>query len=490
MSFVSIAFLIFLPFTAIVFYTLPHRWRWGWLLAASAVFYGFDEPLYIGLIVLVTVSAYAFSQLIDRQADPRWGKTALAASIGVCLLPLAVFKYAGFVSRSLESLSEAIGISFHAPHIDWLIPLGISFFTFRLISTLIDVYRKVLPPERHLGQFALYVAYFPQIVAGPIERARYLLPRFREEKKFNPDLFLQGLALILWGFFLKLVIADRAAIYVTAIFEKPSAASGGQVLLAAYLFSFQIYYDFAGYSNIANGASNLFGYDAVINFRRPYFSQSIREFWSRWHITLSTWFRDYIYIPLGGNRTSLPRRTLNLMTVFLICGLWHGADWTFVIWGGIHGLFLVSALILASPKERVLEASGLARFPGLIAFVNVFITFHLATFAWIFFRAGSTIDAWTLATRLLQGWHLNMGYLGDVILPFTGDNSAAAVFLTTVLFIATTVGIELALETGDNRFTRLWNASGLFRGGCLVAMAVAILFFGQFSSNTFIYRQF
>lgn len=249
-----------------------------------------------------------------------------------------------------------------------LLPVGISFYTFQSLSYSIDVYRGEKEPERNFGKFALYVAFFPQLVAGPIERSTNLLPQFDRRISFDYDRFVSGLRLMLWGFFKKIVIADRLAIYVNEVYNSPAEFQGLTLILATYFFAFQIYCDFSGYSDIAIGAARIMGYDLMINFRQPYFSQSIAEFWKRWHISLSTWFKDYLYIPLGGNRVAKNRWYFNLMAVFLISGLWHGANWTFVLWGFLHGFYLVFSIWTQNIRDTISHAFRVDRFPALQRF--------------------------------------------------------------------------------------------------------------------------
>jgi len=490
MSFNSISFLIFFTAVVILFFLLPHRRRWALLLAGSYFFYAYCQPAYLLVIVGTTVVSFHSARLIQA-ADTAAGKRLhLWLCVAANLLVLFFFKYYNFLSASLETFLNSLHVAIAIPRVDLLLPLGISFYTFRLLSYLIDVYCGRIKAEERIGIFALYVSFFPQLIAGPIERSPHLIPQFNEQKTFDPGKFSEGFSLILWGFFMKLVIADRIGIYVNAIFKNPDSYTGGHCLLAAYLFTYQIFCDFAGYSSIAVGASRMFGYDLVDNFRRPYFSRSLREFWTRWHISLSTWFRDYLYIPLGGSRVPKARHLLNLSVVFLLSGLWHGANWTFVVWGGIHGLGVIFSELTSKFKRRVLEWCGLSSCHRFLTVLRVVVTFHLVCLAWVFFRANSVSQAWAVVTRMFMGWQASLNYAGSVILPFTNDSSAVSVFLVSIIFLVLMQTVEFINERGNGRILTLWDTSGMFRGLCLVTLALIILLFGEFTSNTFIYRQF
>jgi alginate O-acetyltransferase complex protein AlgI len=490
MMFNSISFLVFFTATAILFFLIPHRWRWLLLLAASYLFYGYGRPGYLGLIMATTWVSFWFAKHIQAADRRRKKRLQLGLCVGFNLFILFLFKYFNFFSDSMQSLFNAIHATVPIPHVDLLLPLGLSFYTLRIIGYLIDVYRNDIEAERHLGIFSVYVAFFPQLIAGPIERSPHLLPQFYREQRFDYGKFREGFSFMLWGFFMKLVIADRIAVYVNAIFNNPQLYTGGHCLLAAYLFTFQIYCDFAGYSMIAIGVSRIFGYDIVENFRHPYFSQSLQEFWTRWHISLSTWFRDYLYIPLGGNRVPMLRHQANLGIVFLVSGLWHGANWTFLIWGGLHGLGLIFGQITSTFRKRFLEGIVLTPYNRIAALFKVVITFHLVCMAWIFFRADSVPHAWSFIRNLPRGWRLDLNYLGSVILPFTDDNSAISVFLTSLFFIALMLVVDFIDETGNRRIVDLWRNSSSFNILCLITLALAILFFGEFKSGSFIYSKF
>ena len=366
------------------------------------------------------------------------------------------------------------------PTFDVLLPVGISFYTFQTLSYSIDVYRGRKTPETHLGIFALYVAFFPQLVAGPIERSHRLLHQFYQQHNFDHRRVSDGLKLMAWGLFKKVVIADRLAIVVNNVYNDPTAYAGIPLLVATYFFAFQIYCDFSGYSDIAIGAAQIMGIDLMQNFKQPYFSRSIPEFWRRWHISLSSWFKDYLYIPLGGNRLSQPRVYLNLMLVFVISGLWHGANWTFLIWGALHGSYILVTLWTTDLRRKAEALLGLTRRPVLLAGLQVFITFHLVTFAWIFFRANSLSDALYIMTHLFHG--IRLTGTGTGVGPYDLFIALLAILLLELVHV-------LQRQKGSLRqliaIQPVW-----LRWTAYYGLTISILIFGKFGVNEFIYFQF
>ncbi len=425
MLFHSLAFFIFFPLVVFATFSTPARHRWAVLLVASYVFYGAWKPSYLLLIVISTVIDYvAGLKLAEGEHRQRWLGVSIAVNLGL----LVAFKYLGFFSRSLESLVGWVGLEAQFPSFDLLLPVGISFYTFQTLSYTIDVYRGQRAPERHLGRFALYVSFFPQLVAGPIERSTILLPQLARGFSFDRDRLVSGLGLMLWGFFKKLVVADRAARIVDAVYGHPDAFQGATIWLATYAFALQIYGDFSGYSDIAIGAARVLGIDLSENFRRPYAATSPSDFWRRWHVTLSSWFRDYVYIPLGGSRVALPRHVFNLMAVFVLSGLWHGASWTFVLWGAFHGALLVGALLWG----KLVEREGWKPRPGPVMHaLRVVGTFHLVCIGWLIFRAD------------------DLGHLGELLLrlPVSYPRSTASELAAALP--ALHVGLELGVLGGS-----------------------------------------
>ncbi|MBL7648155.1 MAG: MBOAT family protein [Candidatus Hydrogenedentes bacterium] len=395
MLFNSMHFCVYFPIVVGLYFLIPKSTRWAWLLAASYYFYMAWEPGYVLLLWLSTLLDFTAALQIGKARSPRARNTWLAATLGSNLGMLFFFKYYNFFSDSLGAFSERVGFAIDLPHSEFLLPIGISFYTFQTMSYTIDVYRGVIPPERHLGRFALYICFFPQLVAGPIERAKDLLPQMKLERDFDYTRATDGLRLMAWGFFKKMVIADRLAMVVEHVYRDPENHGGPALAIATLCFAYQIYCDFSGYSDIAVGAARVLGVRLSTNFNRPYAAASIAEFWRRWHISLSTWFRDYVYLPLGGNRVSSRRWAVNIIAVFAISGLWHGAHWKFLLWGLIHG----AALLLEHALARRFPAT--TRLPRA---VKVAMTFAIANFAWIFFRADSLADAWLVIANLPRGW--------------------------------------------------------------------------------------
>lgn len=336
MLFNSFEFLLFFPIVCIIYFLLrDNRWRVPFLLVASYYFYMNWKPVYAVLILTSTVLTYACGLLVEKHAeDKRKKKIYLVASLIINFAILFFFKYYNFINESIFSVLEYAGLRWPVPNLDVLLPVGISFYTFQAVGYSIDVYRSTIKAERNFLTYALFVSFFPQLVAGPIERAKNLLPQFHEEHTFSYDNAVEGLKQMIWGFFMKLCVADVLAEYVNAVYNNVPQHNGTSMIIATIFFTFQIYCDFGGYSNIAIGAAKVMGFRLMDNFNRPYLSLNIKEFWKRWHISLSSWFMDYVYIPLGGNRVSYPRHLLNLAITFLVSGVWHGANWTFVLWGG------------------------------------------------------------------------------------------------------------------------------------------------------------
>jgi D-alanyl-lipoteichoic acid acyltransferase DltB (MBOAT superfamily) len=372
------------------------------LLVASYIFYMYWRVEYALLLVASTVIDYTAGRFLDRFSYRRIRMFCLLTSLSANLGLLFLFKYFNFAAGAAAEIAALIGWNMPVHHLAVILPVGISFYTFQTMGYTIDVYRGRLAAEKHPGYFALYVSFFPQLVAGPIERASNLLPQFRRQPAFDADRIRSGARLMLWGFFKKMVIADNLAVIVNMVYARPAEFDGLCLLVATLAFSWQIFCDFSGYTDIAIGAARILGYDLMENFRRPYWATSIPEFWQRWHISLSTWFRDYVYLPLGGNRVGPTRRLANILVVFILSGIWHGANWTFLVWGLLHAVFYLwhrfgpgfrsSINEIPSPAARV--ATRLAR---------TFFTFTIVTVAWIFFRAESIPEALHILTHLFSG---------------------------------------------------------------------------------------
>ncbi len=362
---------------------------------------------YAVLIMISTIIDYFAALHMSRTKKKTTRKGLLLLSLCVNLGLLFAFKYFNFFSESARVFLQSFGMQFSPLMLNVLLPVGISFYTFQTLGYTIDVYNKKIKPEKHFGVFAVYVSFFPQLVAGPIERAKNLMPQFYKKHKFNYMRITNGLKLMLWGFFKKVVIADRLALVVNTVYADPYGYSGIPLIVATVFFAFQIYCDFSGYSDIAIGAAQVMGYNLMDNFKRPYFAKTISEFWKRWHISLSTWFRDYLYIPLGGNRVKVPRWYFNLFITFVISGLWHGANWTFLAWGAIHGIYLIISIITKKWRAYLHSITGLTKIPWMHNMLKRAIIFALVCIGWIFFRADTIAEGWYVLTHLFSGLTLD-----------------------------------------------------------------------------------
>ncbi len=421
MLFNSIEFLLFFPIVTIVYFLLVHKHRWWWLLAASCVFYMVFKPEYL-LILGFTIVVDYFAGIWIENAVGKQRKWFLIISLVANIGVLAFFKYTNFAIFALAQANIA-----HYKLLDFILPIGLSFHTFQAMSYTIEVYRGNQKAEKHFGLYALYVMFYPQLVAGPIERPQNVLHQFYEKKSFDYQRVTSGLKLMAWGLFKKVVIADRLTLFVDKVYNTPTQYEGVPIIVATIFFTFQIYCDFSGYSDIALGSAEVMGFKLMKNFDRPYFSKSISEFWRRWHISLSTWFRDYLYIPLGGNRVSKTRQNFNQFFVFAVSGLWHGANWNFIIWGALHGFYLIFARITKKPRVYFNKITGLEKVPFLLKSLQAFTTFCLVAFAWIFFRGNylEQSQCWHLVTHLFSNLpsikeFLSYNYIAkNVFLEFT-----------------------------------------------------------------------
>ena len=480
MLFNSIHFLIFFPIVVAIYFSIPHRFRWILLLISSYYFYMSWKAEYVILIMISTLIDYFLAIQIHKSAIRARKKVFLVLSLCGNLGLLFAFKYFNFFSDSVRELLMSFSIQLQPMTLKVLLPVGISFYTFQTIGYTIDVYRGKIKPEKHLGIFAVYVSFFPQLVAGPIERAKNLLPQFFVKQFFDYKRITDGLKVMLWGFFLKVVIADRLAIVVDAVYNNPLEYTGIPLILATVFFAFQIYCDFAGYSFIAIGAAQVMGIKLMDNFKRPYHSKSISEFWRRWHISLSSWFRDYLYIPLGGNRVSIPRWYLNLFIVFLVVGIWHGANWTFIVWGVIHGFYLIFSAITKNIRSQIANKIGLAKFPKLHMFLQMAITFTLVNIGWIFFRANTLSDAAYILTHLFSGWGSKITFGGVM------THEGLIIAVISILFMEF---VHLLQEHIKMR-QFISDKPILVRWSILLILILGIALFGVFESRQFIYFQF
>jgi len=477
MLFNSFEFLIFFPLVTLIYFALPQKYRWFHLLMASCVFYSFFIPIYI-LILFFTIIIDYFAGILIEESQGKRRKSALIMSLVANIGVLSVFKYYNFFIDNFNSVLFKVSPENLLPHWDIILPIGLSFHTFQAMSYTIEVYRGNQKAERHFGIYSLYVMFYPQLVAGPIERPQNVIHQFYEKHEFSYELAKSGLRLMLWGMFKKVVIADRLSIFVNKVYGQPFDFQGLPLIVATIFFTFQIYCDFSGYSDIAIGSARMMGLDLMKNFDRPYFSKNISEFWRRWHISLSTWFRDYLYIPLGGNRVSEYRRYFNLFFVFMMSGLWHGASWHFVIWGGLHGIYLIFGQLTKSFQDKILSFLP-SKF--LRDFINVSITFILVAFAWIFFAAHSNADSFYVVKNILKSNSHSLSQIIDLI----GQNDLYLIIISVAI-------LEFVhwQQRGNHIVLDFENRPKWQRWGSYYLILMMILCFGVYNNSQFIYFQF
>lgn len=485
MLFNSLDFAIFLPIVFILYWLVTNRdltLQNVLIVIASYVFYGWWDWRFLSLIVFSTLVDYTVGVKLKEATQQFQRKVLLWISILVNLGFLGVFKYYNFFLDSLYDVAPGLQTVLGFNTLNIILPVGISFYTFQTLSYTIDVYKRKLEPTTSLIDFAAFVAFFPQLVAGPIERASQLLPQFYVPRTFKFINIQFGCIRILWGLFKKVVIADRLAVIVDLVYQAPEAYGGLHFIIASILFAFQIYCDFSGYSDIAIGTARLFGFKLMENFRSPYFSKSLSEFWRRWHISLSTWFRDYVYIPLGGSRVSTTKVYLNLMIVFVVSGFWHGAAWTFLIWGALHGSILIIEHLLKS-RAPILKTTS--NFPMNV--LSILFVFAITTLAWIFFRANTTADAFYI-----------VGHLFDFSYPLAENVRGMTLYLGVPLWKLLAsfvlVGILLFVEYAVNiqKLSEIIiiKQKPLTRWLLYTSIIVSIFIFGSFEVEQFIYFQF
>lgn len=475
MLFNSLTFLVFLPLFLLAYYATTRQFRLWICLIGSYIFYGWWDWRFLALVLFATVVDYSLGLAMASSESPGRRKLLLCLSIITNLGFLSFFKYFNFFVASLAAAFDQLGVNWNFRHLAIILPIGISFYTFQSMSYTIDVYRRRIAAERSLLRFATFIAFFPQLVAGPIVRAERLLPQFREDHPFDWERWYQGWLLVIWGYFLKIGIADSLALVVDTHFDAPEVHGSLALLIAVVFYAFQIYCDFAGYSSIAIGLARVLGFDFGVNFDRPYFSASFSEFWTRWHISLSSWLRDYLYIPLGGNRHG-PWRTLrNLMVTMLLAGLWHGAAWHFVVWGGLHGIYLVVQRSLAGVLEPIVRAVRLP--PSLYRALCVGVVFSLTCVGWVFFRADNCSVAWEVLSRIASFEGFSFAEVGNKFHVVKGLALIAFLCLAEATSFVTHPAAVLA-----RRPSLAWGAA------CVLLWGLALT--GTFGSNAFIYFQF
>jgi D-alanyl-lipoteichoic acid acyltransferase DltB (MBOAT superfamily) len=493
MLFNSIHFLIFFPVVTIGFFLLAQKHRWWWLLMASCYFYMAFEPIYILILAFTIIIDYYAAIFIENSEGKRrkqWLIASLIANIGV----LVVFKYYNYLflflpSNAFEFDSRAHGI----PYLSIALPIGLSFHTFQAMSYTIEVYRGNQKAERRIGLYALFVMFYPQLVAGPIERPQNIFPQFKEVKKFDYGRIKSGLQLMAWGMFKKVVIADRLAIFVDEVYRQPGNFESISVWVATFFFTFQIYCDFSGYTDIAIGAGLVMGFRLMKNFHNPYFAKSIREFWGRWHISLSTWFRDYLYIPLGGNRVSKPRAYFNVFFVFLVSGVWHGANTNYIIWGALHGFYLIIGLMTLNARNNFLKLLNIDNESRLMKVTNIILTFLLVMIAWIAFRADYDLKyfsfvLWDKIAASPEIFNTSMNW--DYIRTYVFMGQGMTEFIYAILLIVFLLLVNSMQEKQSMR--ELINRQKTpFRWVLYISSLLIFIYLGVFESDAqFIYFQF
>jgi len=409
------------------------------LLIASYYFYMCYQTELVFLILGTTIVSWLASKVIERTESRRVKRTMLALTLTVCLGVLFFYKYFNFLSGSVTGIIALLGGEVGSFELNLLLPVGISFYTFQTLSYVIDVYRGNIRTEKNFFFYALFVSFFPQLVAGPIERPENLIPQLREAHAWSKENAILGAKYMMVGFFKKICVADLISVYVNSVYNSPESATALGIVIATCLFAVQIYCDFSGYTDIAIGCARVMGIRLMKNFDHPYSATTVKEFWSRWHISLSSWFKDYLYIPLGGNREGRARQLLNVMIVFLVSGLWHGAAWTFVIWGALHGVYQIVGTLTSKPRQALLSKAGLSEKSLGVVWLRRFNTFLLVTFAWLFFRANSTADATMLLGRLFTEW----SYSPKSVLSAMG--LGAVEILMTLFSVATLVMLDRLL---------------------------------------------
>ena len=498
MLFNSIDFLAFFPIVVTVYFVIPERVKNVWLLAASYYFYMSWNAKYAVLILTSTIITYVSGLVIekvkganlDEGRKKKYLKAAVAGSFILNLGILFYFKYINFAFRTLESLLAILHISVKMPAFDILLPVGISFYTFQALSYTMDVYRDEIYAEKNFLKYALFVSFFPQLVAGPIERSKNLIRQLSVPKKFDFDNFREGILLMVWGYFLKIVLADRIALFVDTVYKDHATYGGWYLIVATVLFAIQIYCDFGGYSVIAMGAAQILGIKLMENFDAPYISFSVAQFWKKWHISLTSWFRDYLYIPLGGNRKGKLRKYINKMVVFLLSGLWHGASVSFVVWGGLNGFYQIAAEVLMPLRQRARSALKINTSALWYKFLQAVGTFILIDLGWVFFRANGARDALTIIKQMVTA--------GNAKILFDGSLYTCGLdlpnFWLMILGIALLFAADCFKYKGIRIRETIMRQNYWFRWAFYTVTILAVLVFGiwgpAFDKASFIYFQF
>ena len=494
MLFNSIDFLVFFPIALVVYFLIPQRIKNFWLLIASYYFYMCWNAKYALLLLFSTVVTYAsgFYMEIVKQSKYEsarkilYKKIIVAGSFSLNLLLLFFFKYFNFAVEILSEIFDAAHIAVNIQKFDIILPVGISFYIFQALSYTMDVYRDEIYAEKNFFRYALFVSFFPQLVAGPIERSKNLLKQFSEYRKFDADMARDGLLLMLWGYFLKLVIADRCAVLVNHVYGDIGAYHGFQIIIANILFAFQIYCDFMGYSIIAAGAAKVLGFRLMNNFEQPYLSQSIKQFWRRWHISLSSWLKDYLYIPLGGNRKGKIKKYRNLFITFLLSGLWHGANITFVIWGGLHGMYQIMEDVVTPYVNRFYKRFKINTQNFSWKCIRVLKTFVLTDIAWVFFRADTPISALRVLKRSVELSNSGLILNGGIYQLGLDEKNISILGIALVVLLIS----SLMRESGINIQQWIKKQNIVFRFALYWGAVILIIFSLDITGQEFIYFQF
>ena len=494
MLFNSLDFMIFFPIVVLVYFIIPRKIRYIWLLVASYYFYMCWNAEYALLIGISTVITYLSGILLGKFQKAWLRKLVVALSFLSNLGILVFYKYFDFILENVNLLLQKMDMQLVSNPFDIILPVGISFYTFQALSYTMDVYRKEIEPEKNPFRYALFVSFFPQLVAGPIERSKNLLKQVKDAdtmKLWNYDRIASGVVMMVWGLFQKMVIADRISIYVDSVYENLYAVGTMETVFAAIGFSIQIYCDFAAYSTIAIGAAKVMGFELMENFDTPYFATSIKEFWRRWHISLSTWFRDYLYIPMGGNRKGKIRKYFNVLVTFLVSGLWHGASWNYVLWGGLHGIYQVIGEILMPVRKKIVSLLKVNESVFSYKFGQILFTFSLTTLTWVFFRAKTLEEALYFFERMFTRWNPWV-FFNEGLYNFGLDRVEV-----NILFVAliTMFLVEWVKYTKNKLISDFLMEQNLwFRWLVVIGWIVVILVYGEygitFDSNQFIYFQF
>lgn len=489
MVFNSFQFLVFFPIVIITYFIIPNKAKQLWLLLCSYFFYMSWNAKYGLLLLGITMLTYIAGIIIGKQKE-RNGKMAIAISVVISLGILFYFKYINFALGLLGSILSYMRIEIVLPQYDILLPVGISFFTFQSIGYVIDVYRKETYAEKNFIKYALFVSFFPQLVAGPIERSKNLLKQLAIPQKFSYDNFREGFLMMLWGYFQKMVIADRIAIFVDVVYDNLDVYHGWYVIVATILFAFQIYCDFSGYSTIAIGAARILGISLMENFDAPYLATSVSAFWRRWHISLTSWFRDYVYIPLGGNRKGAVRKNLNILIVFFLSGLWHGASLAFVLWGVLNGLYQVVGQVIKPVKNRLLDLCQISQEKFASKIVKVVITFALVDFAWLFFRAGSISTAKNAILSMISINNFWILFDGSLYKLGLSEKNFMVLIISLVILLV----VDLLKVKGVCVRKEILGQDYWFRCLTIIVAVISILIFGIWGNMEhnagFIYFQF